>query len=65
MSWVLKKLSSATAVVKVRKNSFFVQGHFSDNPVMPGLLMVRSFGQAAAALAAAGLDKSTMNKLVF
>ena len=62
----IKKLSSATAVVKVRKDSFFVQGHFPDNPVMPGVLIVESFGQAAAALTASGLDKSTYeNKLVF
>ena len=59
-------LSSATAVVNVKKNSFFVQGHFPDNPVMPGVLIVESFGQAAAALTAYGLDKSTYeNKLVF
>ena len=62
----IKKLFSATALVKVRKNSFFVQGHFPDNPVMPGVLIVESFGQAAAALTAHGLDKSTYeNKLVF
>ena len=62
----IKKLSSATAIVNVRKNSFFVQGHFPDNPVMPGVLIVESFGQAAAALTAHGLDKSTYeNKLVF
>ena len=59
-------LTSATAVVNVKKNSFFVQGHFPDNPVMPGVLIVESFGQAAAALTACGLDKSTYeNKLVF
>ena len=62
----MKKLSSATAVVNVKKDSFFVQGHFPDNPVMPGVLIVESFGQAAAALTASGLDKSTYeNKLVF
>ena len=62
----IKKLFSASALVKVRKNSFFVQGHFPDNPVMPGVLIVESFGQAAAALTASGLDKSTYeNKLVF
>ena len=62
----IKKLTSATAVVNVRKDSFFVQGHFPDNPVMPGVLIVESFGQAAAALTAHGLDKSTYeNKLVF
>ena len=62
----IKKLTSATAVVNVKKDSFFVQGHFPENPVMPGVLIVESFGQAAAALTAAGLDKSTYeNKLVF
>ena len=62
----IKKLSSATALVKVKKDSFFVQGHFPDNPVMPGVLIVESFGQAAAALTAHGLDRSTYeNKLVF
>ena len=62
----IKKLFSATALVKVRKDSFFVQGHFPDQPVMPGVLIVESFGKAAAALTAHGLDKSTYeNKLVF
>jgi 3-hydroxyacyl-[acyl-carrier-protein] dehydratase len=62
----IDKLSSATSLVKVRKDSFFVQGHFPQNPVMPGVLIVESFGQAAAALTAHGLDKSTYeNKLVF
>ena len=62
----IKKLSTATAVVDVKKDSFFVQGHFPDQPVMPGVLIVESFGQAAAALTAHGLDKSTYeNKLVF
>ena len=62
----IKKLSSATGIVNVKKNSFFVQGHFPNNPVMPGVLIVESFGQAAAALTAHGLDKSTYeDKLVF
>ena len=62
----IENLKSATAVVNVKKDSFFVQGHFPDNPVMPGVLIVESFGQAAAALTAYGLDKSTYeDKLVF
>ena len=62
----IKKLFSATALVNVKKDSFFVQGHFPDQPVMPGVLIVEAFGQAAAALTAHGLDKSTYeNKLVF
>ena len=62
----IEKLQSAKAIVNVRKDSFFVQGHFPGQPVMPGVLIVESFGQAAAALTAHGLDKSTYeNKLVF
>ena len=62
----IKKLFSATAIVHVRKNSFFVQGHFPGNPVMPGVLIVEAFGQAAAALTASGIDKKEYeNKLVF
>jgi|TARA_B110000238_G_C16055494_1_gene408065 3-hydroxyacyl-[acyl-carrier-protein] dehydratase len=62
----IKKLFSATAIVNVKKNSFFVQGHFPDNPVMPGVLIVEAFGQAAAALTASGIDKKEYeNKLVF
>ena len=62
----IKKLISATGVTKVKKDSFFVQGHFPDQPVMPGVLIVEAFGQTAAALTAHGLDKSTYeDKLVF
>ena len=62
----IKKLHSGTAIVNVTKDSFFVQGHFPGQPVMPGVLIVEAFGQAAAALTAHGLDKSTYeNKLVF
>ena len=62
----IKKLFSATAIVNVKKDSFFVQGHFPDNPVMPGVLIVEAFGQTPAALTAHGIDKKTYeNKLVF
>ena len=59
-------LKSATAIVNVKKGKFFFDGHFPGQPVMPGVLIVEAFGQAAAALTAHGLDKSTYeNKLVF
>ena len=62
----IKKLFSATAIMNVKKSSFFVQGHFPDQPVMPGVFIVEAFGQAAAALTADGIDKNEYeNKLVF
>ena len=62
----IKVLHSATAIMNVKKNSFYVDGHFPDNPVMPGVLIVEAFGQAAAALTAHGIDKKEyQDKLVF
>ena len=60
------KLKSATAIMNIKKDAFYVNGHFPDNPVMPGVLIVEAFGQAAAALTAHGVDKKEYeNKLVF
>ena len=62
----INKLKSATAIMYVKKDAFYVNGHFPDNPVMPGVLIVEAFGQAAAALTAHGIDKKEYeNKLVF
>ena len=59
-------LKSATAIVKVKKEKFFFDGHFPGQPVMPGVLIVEAFGQAAAALTAHGIDKKEYeNKLVY
>ena len=59
-------LKSATAIVNVKKTSFYVQGHFPGQPVMPGVLIVEAFGQAAAALTAYGIDpKEYESKLVY
>ena len=58
-------LKSATAVVNVKKDSFLYKD-ISWSTCNAGVLIVESFGQAAAALTAHGLDKSTYeNKLVF
>ena len=62
----IKKLQSAKAIMYVKKNAFYVDGHFPNNPVMPGVLIVEAFGQAAAALTAHGIDRNEyQNKLVF
>ena len=62
----IKKLKSATAIMNVKKDKFYVDGHFPGQPVLPGVLIVEAFGQAAAALTACGIDKETYeNKLVY
>ena len=62
----IKHLHSATAIMNVKKDAFYVNGHFPGNPVLPGVLIVEAFGQAAAALTAHGIDKKEYdNKLVF
>ena len=59
-------LKSATGIVNVKKGSFYLEGHFPDQPVMPGVFIVEAFGQAAAALTAYGIDpKEYKNKLVY
>ncbi len=62
----IKHLHSATAIMNVKKDSFYVDGHFPGSPVLPGVLVVEAFGQAAAALTAHGIDKKEYdNKLVY
>ena len=59
-------LKSAIAIMNVKKDGFYVQGHFPGQPVMPGVLIVEAFGQAAAALTAHGIDPNEYaNKLVY
>jgi len=59
-------LKSATGIVNVKKESFYLEGHFPDQPVMPGVFIVEAFGQAAAALTALGINpKEYKNKLVY
>ena len=57
---------SAVGVINVKKESFFFQGHFPGQPVMPGVIIVEAFGQAAAALTAYSLNpKEVKDKLVY
>ena len=39
----IKHLHSATAIMNVKKDSFYVDGHFPGNPVLPGVLVAVSY----------------------
>ena len=62
----IEPMVSATGIMNITKDNFFFNGHFPEQPVMPGVLVVEAFGQSAAALTAYSLDPSIVkNKLVY
>jgi 3-hydroxyacyl-[acyl-carrier-protein] dehydratase len=62
----IEPMVSALGHIRLNADKFYLQGHFPSQPVMPGVMIVESFGQAAAALAAYSIDKKEVeNKLVF
>ena len=59
-------MKSGLGHLKLTNDKFFLQGHFPEQPVMPGVMIVEAFGQAASALAAYSLDpKLVEDKLVY
>ena len=46
----LRPGDGAVARKTVRKDEWYLQGHFPDRPVMPGVLMLEALAQAAALL---------------
>lgn len=54
-----------TGYKNVTINEAFFQGHFPDDPVMPGVMIMESMGQAASVLVGLRLGEEQGNKIAF
>ena len=53
------------ALKNVTINEPFFQGHFPENPIMPGVLIIEAMGQAGAVLAAKSLEREPHDVLIY
>ena len=53
------------ALKNVTINEPFFQGHFPENPIMPGVLIIEGMGQAGAVLAAESLPREKKGSLIY
>jgi len=53
---------SATGIKNVTMNENFFQGHFPENPVMPGVLIIEALAQTAAVLVAKTMKSAPGSK---
>lgn len=56
---------SAVAIKNVSANEQFFQGHFPDQPVMPGVLIIEAMAQTAAVLVIETIGADAEGKLVY
>ncbi len=56
---------SAVGIKNVTINEPFFAGHFPARPVMPGVLIIESMAQTAAALVVHSLDRDMQDKIVY
>jgi 3-hydroxyacyl-[acyl-carrier-protein] dehydratase len=55
---------SIVGIKCVTMNEHFFQGHFPENPVMPGVLIVEALGQTGAVLMSKSLDADVSGKTI-
>lgn len=61
-----KEFDYLTAIKNVTINENFFTGHFPENPVMPGVLMLEALAQASAILSSLSLpEEENKNKMHF
>jgi beta-hydroxyacyl-ACP dehydratase FabZ len=53
------------ALKNVTINEPFFQGHFPENPIMPGVLIIEAMGQAGAVLAAKSSEREPHGSLIY
>lgn len=59
----LNKNNSAIGLKNVTSNEAFFQGHFPEEPVMPGVLIVEALAQTAGVLVCASLEGGQKSRL--
>ena len=61
----IEKLKKATGVKMFTENDYFFKGHFPEQPVVPGVILVEMMAQTAAALIAYSIKEETFDKIVY
>ena len=61
----IEKLTKATGVKTFTQDDDFFKGHFPEQPVVPGVILVEMMAQTAADLIAYSIKEETFDKIVY